>query len=137
MAEVIKGKTQQVPACPKGFVWCPNSKKCIPAEEQRSGGKGRGMGRGQGKGPMGVPTREEQAEELLNLIFDEGFEKYSKIKTVEKQIDILLDSTKEQDIDYGKGSIDTTGRPYEHPKKGKNYFRCRRMCWSFSRRRRR
>lgn len=112
-------KTQQVPACPKGFVWCPNTKKCIPAEQQRSGGRGRGMGRGQGKGPMGVPTREESAEELLDLIFDEGFEIYSKTKVVEKKIDMLLDASKEQGVDYGKGNISTTGRPYDHPKKMK------------------
>lgn len=89
-------KTQQVPACPDGFVWCPNTKKCIPAEQQRSGGRGRGQGRGQGKGPMGVPTREEKAEELINLIFDEGFEIYSKSKVVEKKIDMLLDANIEE-----------------------------------------
>jgi len=109
MTEAIKGKTVEVPACPKGFVWCPNKKGCIPEGEQKSKGQGKGKGFGQGKGPVGVPKNED-VDRLVDEVFDGGFSQFGKIRSAEKQIDMLLDK-----VDLGKGTINITGRPYDHP----------------------
>ena len=96
MPKPIKGQTKSVPECPKGYVWCPNSKKCIPENEQRSQGQGRGLGRGQGKGPMGQPTKEEkvrEANKLVDDVFDNPseFKKSSMIKEADAMVDNILD----------------------------------------------
>lgn len=102
--------------CEKGYRWCPIQKKCVPEDDVK--GQGRRQGRGQGKGPMGSPMKE--ASDLVDLAFDEGFEIFSKsVKTI-KKVDRILDTIEERDekaktIDFGKGSISTTGRPYDHP----------------------
>lgn len=68
----------------------------------------------------------KKAKNLVDEIFDEGFETYGKLKAAERELDMLLDmcgkphieqdEDKEADdhIDLGKGSI-STGRPYDHP----------------------
>ena len=96
MPKPIKGQTKSVPECPKGYVWCPNSKKCIPENEQRSQGQGRGLGRGQGKGPMGQPTKEErvrEANKLVDDVFDNPteFKKANMMKEAEEMVDNILD----------------------------------------------
>lgn len=85
--------------CPQGMVWCPNSKKCIPAEEQRSQGKGRGMGRGQGKGPIGVPTKENKVDQLVDEILIGDYSLFKKIEEVDSSVDNVLDEI-ENDIDH-------------------------------------
>ena len=87
--------------CPKGSVWCPMRKKCIPEEEMKS--------KGQGKGPVGVP-KNEGIDQLVDEVFDGGFNQFGKVRKSEKQIDMILDK-----VDLGKGTINTTGRPYDHP----------------------
>lgn len=106
-------------SCPKGTVWCPMRKKCVPPEEMKSKGQGKGKGFGQGKGPVGVPKRED-VDALVDEVFDGGFAQFGKVRKSEKQIDMLLDVLVSEDkVDYGKGSISTTGRPYDHPIKMK------------------
>ncbi len=102
--------------CPNGFVWCPNSKKCIPAEAQKSQGKGKGKGFGKGKGPVGVPKREDIAiDELVDEVFDGGFAQFGKNRSVEKQVDKILDLVVSE-VEFGKGTV-ATSRPYDHPVK--------------------
>jgi hypothetical protein len=64
----------------------------------------------------------KEANDLVDIAFDESFEVFGKIKKAEKKMEKLLDMCRkphneEDDIDFGKGTIDTTGRPYDHPKK--------------------
>ena len=61
----------------------------------------------------------QHANDLVDLAFQEGFEIFGKAIKAEKKVDKILDSIKEKEdeIDFGKGTIDTTGRPYDHPKK--------------------
>ncbi len=54
---------------------------------------------------------------LVDEVFDGGFNQFGKIRSAEKQIDILLEKVK--DVDLGKGSLSTTGRPYDHPIKAR------------------
>ena len=93
----------------EGYRWCPVMKKCMPPDHFK--GKGRGMQKGQGKGPMGNPVKE--AEGLVDLAFDEGFEIFGKATKAMKKVDKILDAVKE--VDLGKGTM--TSRPYDHPKK--------------------
>ena len=109
--------------CNPGYKWCPIHKKCMPVDNVK--GQGQRGARGQGKGPMGNP-RTQEAIELVDIIFDEGFETYGKLKAAEKELDMLLDmcgkphrevcedEKTDNYIDFGKGSI-STGRPYDHP----------------------
>ncbi len=48
----------------------------------------------------------------VDEVFDGGFAQFGKVRSSEKQIDMLLDK-----VDLGKGTINTTGRPYDHPLK--------------------
>jgi hypothetical protein len=57
-------------------------------------------------------------DKLVDEVFDGGFNQFGKIRSAEKQIDILLEEL-EDAIDFGKGSISTTGRPYDHPIKAR------------------
>lgn len=53
------------------------------------------------------------AKNLVNFIFDEGFETYSKMKVAEKELTRLLDMCGK---DHGKKKkIKETGRPYDNP----------------------
>ena len=53
-------------------------------------------------------------DKLVDEVFDGGFNQFGKIRSAEKKIDMLLEEL-EDDVDLGKGSISTTGRPYDHP----------------------
>jgi hypothetical protein len=91
--------------CPKGMVWCPTSKKCIPEEEQRSKGQGKGMGRGKGKGPMGVPKKEdielniEKATELVDTFLVGDYSLYKRLGDANLSVDEILDEIENQ-IDH-------------------------------------
>jgi len=104
-------------------------KRCV-----QDGPKGKGMGysRGQGSGPLGVPAEEElimgksdKAVELVDSIFNEGFEDYSRIKAAERHIDLLLDmcgvphhkKKVKEDMDPVTSTMYATGRPYDAPRK--------------------
>lgn len=78
-------------SCPNGYVWCMNTKKCIPVENQRSKGQGKNKGFGRGRGPVGVPKREQKIDQLVDEIFDGGFDKLGGILTIEKQVDEMMD----------------------------------------------
>ena len=88
--------------CPKGYRWCPITKKCILDNDGK--GKGRRMGKGEGKGPIGKPYEEsiKEAIELVDIILSEDPSVYQALtKTnkildeIENQIDVIPD----QDID--------------------------------------
>lgn len=89
--------------CPKGYRWCPIRKRCVPAGQEK--GKGQRQARGQGQGPMGVPMiKVKEVMDLVDYIFDSGFEQYGKFKKAEEAIDFLLDACKkmreeEQDLE--------------------------------------
>ena len=107
--------------------------QCV--QDGQTKGKGKGKARGQMHGPLGNPTKEElimsksdKAVELVDTIFDEGFEDYSKIKAAEKHVDFLLDmcgaphgkKTKKklkEGSDPLASSMYVTGRHYDHPRK--------------------
>lgn len=90
---------------------------------------GRGDARGQATGPLGRPTKEEiimrKASDLVDKIFDEGFDNYSKVKVAERHVDFLLDMCGtphhkrkvKEDMDPVASSMYVTGRPYDHPRK--------------------
>jgi len=73
--------------CKDGYRWCPIMKKCMPPDHFK--GKGKGMHKGQGEGPIGQPTKE--ANELVDVAFDEGFEIFGKLVKAQKKLDQLLD----------------------------------------------
>lgn len=81
--------------CPKGTVWCPIKKKCIPEEEQNSKGQGKGQARGQGKGPMGVPKKEDINISKVNQLVDEvllgDYSLYKKLEESGSSVDAMLD----------------------------------------------
>jgi hypothetical protein len=161
--------------CKPGYRWCPITKKCLPKDDVKY--QGRKLHRGQGEGPMGKPFKE--ADDLIDLAFDEGFEVFGKAVKARKQVDRILDAIEEgmvgdtlksvgvwtaadmgiqagisgaqklarrmkrkkmckakfkpgtpqfkqcmqavaresEDADFGKGTISTSGRPYDHPRK--------------------
>lgn len=57
-------------------------------------------------------------DKLVDEVFEGGFDQFGKVRTAEKEIDILLEKIKDE-IDFGSGNISTTGRPYDHPIKAK------------------
>ena len=62
----------------------------------------------------------KKATNLVDLAFNEGFEIFGKLVKAEKKVEKILDNISgkaPEEIDLGKGSIDTTGRPYQHPTK--------------------
>ena len=67
----------------------------------------------------------DKAVELVDSIFDEGFDSYSKMKAAERHIDYLLDmcgvphhrKKLKEDMDPLSLSMNVTGRPYDHPRK--------------------
>ena len=84
--------------CPKGQVWCPITKKCIPEEQQKSQGKGRGMARGKGKGPLGFPTKEEifmSVDMLVDEILLGDYDTYKKVNEAIDAVDQLLNMIQE------------------------------------------
>jgi len=108
--------------CPEGSRWCPIQKKCIPEDKVK--GQGQRKGRGQTQGPMGVPVKKfKEAVKLIDEIFDEGLDHYGKLKEAEIELNKILEvcgrvhkeQEDEDEIDLGKGTINTTGRPYDHP----------------------
>jgi len=80
-------------ACPEGQAWCPIHKKCIP-EDQRPG---RGKHFGKGKGPIGNPKQEQKIDDLVDEVFEEGFDKLKQMITLEKQVDDILDKVGPRD----------------------------------------
>jgi hypothetical protein len=82
-----EGKEMDKTCDKEGYRWCPIMKKCMPPDHFK--GKGRGMHRGQGQGPVGNPTKE--ANELVDIAFDEGFEIFGKVSKATKQVDTILD----------------------------------------------
>ena len=54
----------------------------------------------------------KDANELVDLAFNEGFEVFGKAIKAERYLQKILDT-----MDLGSGTIDTTGRPYDHPSK--------------------
>ncbi len=108
-------------SCPDGFVLCQKTNKCIPESAQKSQGKGKGKGFGQGKGPVGVPKNEDitmdKIDKLVDEVFDGGFAQFGKSRSVEKQVDKILDLVVSE-VELGKGAI-STSRPYDHPVKTK------------------
>jgi hypothetical protein len=72
--------------------------------------------------------KSDKAVELVDTIFDEGFENYDKIKAAERHVDLLLDMC---GVPHGKktkkklkegsdplaSSMYVTGRHYDHPRK--------------------
>ncbi len=108
--------------CPEGSRWCPIQKKCIPEDKVK--GQGHRKGRGQTQGPMGVPVKKfKEAVKLIDEIFDEGLDHYGKLKEAEIELNKILEvcgrvhkeQEDEDEIDLGKGTMNTTGRPYDHP----------------------
>ena len=90
------------------------------------------MTRGQGQGPLGRPFKEElvmrKSDEIVDQMFDEGFEVYNNTKKVERYIDYLLDMCgaphhkkrlEENTGELNTGSMGMIGRPYDHPKQVK------------------
>jgi hypothetical protein len=73
--------------CRPGYRWCSKTNKCV--EDTPDKLQGKGLGRGQGKGPMGKPFKE--ASELVDMVFDEGFEVMGKLKVARKKVDNILD----------------------------------------------
>ena len=59
-----------------------------------------------------------ETDKLVDEVFDGGFDQFGRIRSSEKRIDILLEKLKDE-VDLGKGSISTTGRPYDHPIKAR------------------
>ena len=82
--------------CKPGYVWCPNSKKCIPEEEQKSKGQGKGMGRGKGKGPIGTPNK---ADQLVDEILLGNYSLFKKLEEADSSLDKFLDEI-ENSIDH-------------------------------------
>jgi len=93
-----------------------------------------GKARGQTHGPLGVPNpkREElimhklnRASSLIDQIFDEGFENYTRVKDAEMHVDYLLDmcgvphhrKKLKENMGSPGSSMLSTSRPYDHPKK--------------------
>lgn len=89
----------------EGYRWCPVMKKCMPPDHFK--GKGQGMHRGQGKGPMGNPMKE--AEDLVDLAFDEGFEIFGKAIKAEKKVEKILDAIDEGFKDMARGAARGAG----------------------------
>jgi len=56
----------------------------------------------------------DNVNKLVDEVFDGGFAQFGKVRSAEKQIDVILDK-----VDLGKGTINTTGRPYDHPIKAR------------------
>jgi hypothetical protein len=77
--------------CKPGYEWCPITKKCVPEDEAKR--QGRRQGRGQGSGPMGKPMKE--ANDLVDIAFDEGFEIFAKAVKTYKKVDQILDALDE------------------------------------------
>ena len=57
----------------------------------------------------------QEATDLIDVAFDEGFETFGKLVKATKHLDSILDG--QPGINFGKDAISTTGRPYDHPKK--------------------
>lgn len=86
--------------CPKGTVWCPIKKKCIPEEEQKSKGQGKGQARGQGKGPIGVPKKEDvNISQLVDEILLGDYTLHKKLEESGSSVDAMLDEI-ENSIDH-------------------------------------
>ena len=110
---------QETPQCKRGFVWCPNSKKCIPEGEQKSKGEGRGKGYGQGKGPIGVPAgsdkkrpRNERREIVKEppVAVDKEIE-LKKFKNAKEALNLILGETYK--VDEDENTLDN--EPNEEP----------------------
>ncbi len=88
--------------CPKGYRWCPITKKCILDNDGK--GKGRRMGKGDGTGPIGKPYNEaiKEAIELVDIILSEEPSVYQALKKSNKILDEIenqIDVVPDQDLD--------------------------------------
>jgi hypothetical protein len=89
--------------CKDGYRWCPIKKKCMPPDYFK--GKGQRQHRGQGEGPMGMPNAMKEANDLVDIALDEGFEVFGKLVAAEKELERLLDHCGK----CGKPRIDECG----------------------------
>lgn len=74
--------------CKPGYRWCSKTNKCVEDTDDKLQGKR--LGRGQGEGPMGKPFKE--AEDMVDIAFDEGFEVFTKLKVAKSKVDDVLDN---------------------------------------------
>jgi len=82
--------------CPKGYRWCPITKRCIPEGDDK--GKGRRQGKGQGKGPIGQPggVKMDKVKEYIEL-FTEKMSKNemkNKMKGIQQKCSKYKDDKK-------------------------------------------
>ena len=89
-------------SCPKGYRWCPITKKCILDNDGK--GKGRRMGRGQGEGPIGRPyeNKLKEALELVDAILNSDpsfYQALTKTNKILDEIENKLDYIPDQDMD--------------------------------------
>lgn len=85
--------------CPKGYIWCPVTKKCKTKEEMAGKQQGRRIGRGQGQGPIGMPYKE--AEELVDEILigtPSSIRFMREVDNILDEVENELDNVPDQDI---------------------------------------
>ncbi len=107
---------QETSQCKKGFIWCPNTKKCIPEEDQRSKGEGRGKGFGKGKGPIGIPVgsdKKRPRNERRELVKEPPVEVDGDIKI--KKIKELLSSMIDEVYKIAEDENALNNAPPEEP----------------------
>lgn len=96
--------------CPRGFKWCDKKEECIPEGTEASDKLKIEYQRYFFK----EGNTMDNIDKLVDEVFSGGFHTFGRVRKAEKKIDMLLDN-----VDLGKGSINTTGRPYDHPIKMK------------------
>lgn len=84
----ILDEIQEMDKCKPGYRWCSKTNKCVEDTDDKLQGKR--LGRGQGEGPMGKPFKE--AEDMVDIAFDEGFEVFTKLKVAKSKVDDVLDN---------------------------------------------
>lgn len=99
--------------CPKGSVWCPMKKKCIPEEEMKSKGQGKGFGKGKRprnerreivkEPPVEIEKniKIKKIKELISLMLDEVY----KMKEDENDLDNVPNKEPEEEMDALKKDI--------------------------------
>jgi len=96
--------------CPRGFEWSESKKECIP---ERLGVEDK-LKKENERYFFKEENTMDNVNKLVDEVFDGGFSQFGKVRSSEKQIDLILDK-----VDLGKGTINTTGRPYDHPIKAR------------------
>jgi hypothetical protein len=100
--------------CPPGFTWCKIKKECIPEEEKEKLIKKHQRYFFKGDTKM---KKVEEAYDLLDVAFNEGFETFGKVSSATKQVDTILDMFKGKSDN--EKTVDIGSRPYDHPKQAK------------------